>query len=335
MPTYLNDLYSLSADSTMHLSFHQALIADMRRLRAFCNATKQIVQPGDMVMDIGVGTGVLTLAAIEAGASKVICIDDDDVILLARETFHLNGCTRKTRLVRGNFLDLRFKGRSPDVIVAELLGNFALAENITELAVHIRRQFPNLKRIVPAWFELTVAPVEDFRFDDGLRVFEKPVDGMDLSHFHEAAIHNIYTRNVTKKQLLSKPECLARYELLEIETPDVDVKTSCTVTRKGTLHGVAGWFRSGLTDDIVMETGPFHPRVHWEDVIFPVASPVEVEPGDKVSFRFEGLCHGSGDVWSWVITVSRDGKMIARSRHDSDERLPRGRVPKQRIVGLS
>ena len=72
MPAYVNDLFPLSAESSMYLSFHQSLIADRRRLLTFCKAIKQVVQPGDVVMDIGVGTGVLSLAAIQAGASKVI-----------------------------------------------------------------------------------------------------------------------------------------------------------------------------------------------------------------------------------------------------------------------
>lgn len=335
MPKYTDDLFSITAKSTVNLSFHQSMIADRRRLRTFCDGVRQAVQAGDVMMDIGVGTGVLTLAAIQAGARRVICVDDDDIILHARETFKRNGCARKTRLVRGNILNIKFSGPEPDLVVSELLGSFALAENITEIAYHVREQFPSLTRFVPEWFELFVVPVEHNALNAAIREFDKPCEGMDLTHLTGPALNNVYAHNMTPRHHLGDPEILAHVDLLDIDDPDMNVLTTCDITRAGTLHGFSGWFRSKVYGDAMMETGPFFPRVHWEDVFFPIETPLEVRPGDVVSFRLIALCHGSGDVWAWTIEVQRRGKIVARSRLNSDYRLPRGRVLERTRVKLA
>ena len=231
-------------------------------------------------------------------------------------------------------MDLRFTGDEPDVIVAELLGSFALAENITEIACHLRTQFPSIKRMVPQWFELLVAPAEDKALNGGIRVFEEPVDGLDLTHLSFPALNNVYVKNLSAKHHLGPPETLAHVDLMKIKDGDLRASKTCKIARKGTLHSFTGWFRSGLSEDVVMETGPFHPRVHWEDVFFPVEYPVEVREGDQATFQLVALCHGSGDIWSWNVSVKRRGKEIYKCKLNSEFRLPHGRVNRKKTIRL-
>lgn len=334
MATYINDLFTMAPNAVNHLSFHQALITDRRRLNAFCRAVKRAVCPGDLVMDVGVGTGVLSMAALQAGARKVVCIDEDDIILFTRDIFRKNNCLRKTQLIRGNLLQIRFSGTPPDIVVAELLGSFALGENITEIMFYLLRQFPSLTRTVPEWFELIVAPVEDDYLNRAIREFEEPLPGMDLTPLARPALNNVYVRNVNKNNLLSDPEILAHVKLVELTDPDLKASVVCTVTKPGIIHGIAGWFRSGLWEGIKIETGPFFPRMHWEDVIFPIDQPVAVKPGDKIKFQLVALCHSSGDCWSWKIEISRRGKVLAKCMLNTDHRLPKGRMHERWKVKL-
>lgn len=334
MATYINDLFNMAPDAVNHLSFHQALITDRRRLNAFCRAVRGAVQPDDLVMDVGVGTGVLSMAALQAGARKVVCIDEDDIILFTRDIFRRNNCQRKTQLVRGNILQLRFSGTPPDIVVAELLGSFALGENITEVMFHLLRQFPSLTRTVPDWFELIIAPVEDKYFNRAIREFEEPLPGMDLTPLAYPALNNVYVRNVNKNMLLAPPAVLTHIRLVDLVSPDVKESVTCTVNKAGTIHGVAGWFRSGLWEDIVVETGPYFPRMHWEDVIFPIDQPIQVIPGDKIKFQLEAYCHGSGDCWVWGIEIKRRGKILTKCQLNTDSRLPVGRIQEKQKIKL-
>lgn len=46
---------------------------------------------GKTVLDVGCGTGILSMFCARAGASKVIAVDNSDIVDKARENVFLNG----------------------------------------------------------------------------------------------------------------------------------------------------------------------------------------------------------------------------------------------------
>jgi len=67
------------------------MIADAGRVDAYSAALRARVKSESVVLDIGVGTGILTLLACKAGAKKVYAVEPDGIIQLARETVAANG----------------------------------------------------------------------------------------------------------------------------------------------------------------------------------------------------------------------------------------------------
>src|SRR6185503_9679007 len=70
------------------LEKHRAMLADRVRVDAYASAIRAVVKPGDLVLDLGTGTGILAFLACEAGARHVFAIDKthkaDMASLLAR-----------------------------------------------------------------------------------------------------------------------------------------------------------------------------------------------------------------------------------------------------------
>ena len=88
------------------------------------------VHPGDLVLDIGCGTGILSIIAAELGCGRVIGVDLDPVaVKVARENIELNGFSDKIEIREGNLVEVIAEDEQADLIVANIL-----AEAIIELA---------------------------------------------------------------------------------------------------------------------------------------------------------------------------------------------------------
>ncbi|MBC3797407.1 50S ribosomal protein L11 methyltransferase [Acetobacterium tundrae] len=93
---------------------------------------EEYIKPGDVVLDIGCGTGVLSLIAGKLKAKKVVAVDFDTLaVRIARENAELNDLGDMVEIREGNLLDV-IDGEA-DVIVANIL-----AAAIVELSGIIR-----------------------------------------------------------------------------------------------------------------------------------------------------------------------------------------------------
>ena len=136
------------------------MIADKVRMEAYRKAIHKVVNKGDVVADIGTGSGILAFFSIQAGAKKVYAIEQNKIIEEAEELAKFNGLEKKIVFIkeRSDRVELPEK---VDVIISELIGYFGLEENLLHFKINARERF--LKpggKLVPAWIELYLVPVE-------------------------------------------------------------------------------------------------------------------------------------------------------------------------------
>lgn len=89
-------------------------------------ALEKTIQPGHSVIDVGTGSGVLSIGAALLGAQHVHALDLDEVaVTAARENIQLNQVTDRIEVVHGNLLD---SVEAPaDVVVANILADIILS----------------------------------------------------------------------------------------------------------------------------------------------------------------------------------------------------------------
>ena len=86
------------------------------------------MRPGDVVFDIGTGTGILAIAAAKLGAAHVAAVDfDSAAVAQARVNAALNGVEDRMSIANSDLLTAIPKGQQADVIVANLVTNAVLA----------------------------------------------------------------------------------------------------------------------------------------------------------------------------------------------------------------
>lgn len=135
-------------------------------------ALDKYIKPGDSVLDVGCGSGILSIAALKLGAGHATAIDiDETAVKVAAENMEVNHIgPKKYSLFHGNLMDdpeLKEKaGTGQDIIVANIL-----ADVILPLTGMIR---PHLKKgglyITSGIIDLKEAEVYDALIENGFEI---------------------------------------------------------------------------------------------------------------------------------------------------------------------
>ena len=107
---------------------YRDMLADDVRMSAYAAAIERVVKPGDIVIDLGAGLGILSFLAVKAGAARVYAIEKGDAIELARQVAAHNGLDDRIEFVASNSNDVLASQleRPADVLLSETLGSFAV-----------------------------------------------------------------------------------------------------------------------------------------------------------------------------------------------------------------
>ena len=307
------------------LHYHASLLADADRVDRFREAIHEVVRPGDVVVDIGSGTGLLAYFACQAGAERVFAIEEGPIVNVASEVALVNGFADRVEF----FNDRSYRVELPepaDVLVTETLWNFGAGEGMAGLLADARGRF--LKpgaRIIPAAVDLHVAPVQTDRVYAMLH--DRPADrhGIDLSSLRHYQVNNVHMPHLSDEDFLARPARLLSTEFNESTEADFEADVSVSVTKEGVLHGTCGWFSARLSPGVTLGNDPPSVTSSWAHAFFPVQNPVAVLPGDELSIHIE--TSDDGTVWRWRTTVGRAGAPLAAYDQSSAHGFPRKAIP--------
>ncbi|OGQ23468.1 MAG: hypothetical protein A3I05_08025 [Deltaproteobacteria bacterium RIFCSPLOWO2_02_FULL_44_10] len=137
------------------LTRHAHMVLDPYRTEPLVQAIEKTVKPGNLVLDIGTGIGILALVAARAGAKQVFAIDvDGESLELARFFAKQHNLEKKITFLEGLSFDLELDERV-DVILCETIGSACFDENILATLYDAKKRL--LKRsgkIIPQKAEL-------------------------------------------------------------------------------------------------------------------------------------------------------------------------------------
>jgi predicted RNA methylase len=116
---------------TFEPSFHREMLADRSRVEPFKRAIEQVVQDGDVVLDVGTGSGIMALLASEK-ASRVYTVERmGNIADFAEANFQRNANAHKfLPIIRKRAQDLTQDDipEKVDVVICELLQTWLIEE---------------------------------------------------------------------------------------------------------------------------------------------------------------------------------------------------------------
>ena len=306
----------------MRIEYHRTLIADRVRNEAFGRALAAVIRRGETtVADIGAGTGLLSLMAARLGAREVYLYEAAEVAGVAGKALKANR-VKNAHLLPCHSTEM-VDPPKVDVVVSETLGNYPFEEHIIETLNDARARFLEPGGvIIPRSIEQFVAPVVSERIHSELSAWDET--GFDLTAAKTMSLNNIYVRTLAPKELLEGGASAKVWDT-------VDFAKENRSTRKGeaswklaspvTVYGFATWWRAELAPGIVLSTAPGQARTHWEQLYFPLLSPLAAEAGETVAVSLRSRTSQEGGTHiAWTATrLDGEGRSQERQALDLDK----------------
>ena len=256
----------------------EKMVLDKLRTDVLLKAINKVVKKGDVVVDVGAGAGILSFAAISAGASKVFAIDYDAEALEAAKIYAKRfGFEKKIEFINGCSFDVDIPEKA-DVLLCETVGSLAYDENIMLTIADAKERFLKTKGIViPEALELWASPV----VSKASKHMWSDVFGFDMSPEEEPFF---YKNIVCKSCLLSKPQKLHAVYFNKSFDVDVDSEIQFKLNKSGVIGGIALWPRATWAKGLITDASPLKKATHWEQGILPLEER-SVKAGSIISAR--------------------------------------------------
>lgn len=298
------------------LSTHRFLMRDWERNEALAKAVKDIVRPGDIVVDLGAGTGFLSVLACKAGAKRVYAIERQGIADVAQRVAEANGVADRIVLIRKSSLKVKLPEKA-DVLISETLGHVGIDEDIVRYVSDGRRRFLKAGgKIIPSDIQVLAVPVESN--EDGPGLWDQKFCGVDYSPIVEGSFTApMLVRLRSRNGFLSEPKELLQVDLYRDRSFTEETSAEFEVVRSGRLHGFLVFFRSSAAPGAVMTNEVAGNTCNWDQGFLPAHKTTPVVEGQRISLtvRFGGYLFPD---WKWSYNVSGESSQKGAVQHEGD-----------------
>lgn len=247
---------------------HRTMIRDRVRTEAFQHAINTVVRPGDVVLDVGAGSGILSLFAARAGAARVYAVERTPIAGLAEQLAAANDLADTVTVIHGDVTEIDLP-EPVDVIVSEWLGGFGIDEGMLPPVIAARDRWLKpggvmIPHTVTAWTAL----VHDRHLADMVEFLRENPFGVKLEVLVEDTVNEIiYSgsfRHLAADDLRSerRPLWTTTTDRIRLEQAQAahEAEVMLPVHDRGTANALALWFSAELAPGTSLSVGPGDPR---------------------------------------------------------------------------
>lgn len=291
------------------LPAQQGMLSDAPRTEAFRRALEQVCAGGGVVLDVGCGSGVLSMFAAKAGADHVIAVEANRASAkIARALAEANGVGGKITFLEGRVeelagdidAELGRRGGKLKVLVSEFIGFCIIHEGMfTSVAFARDRWHP--EEVVPRSGDVYVCPFFIEAYPERATEFWMQEHyGLNFSAAASTALRSategVLSEQLSPDNLLADGQHVWHLDCMTASAEEASRMSPASVDfeveNRGALHGLCVFFTLELCPGVVLPCGPEDPPTHWKQMMallhaqegvapFPV-----LWPGDSINMTF-------------------------------------------------
>lgn len=281
--------YYYGSYSSFHI--HEEMLKDSVRTRTYQRAIED--NPEDfkdkIVLDIGCGTGILSIFAARAGAKHVYAVENAEIAIFAREIVKKNGLESKITILKGKMEDVVLPVKNVDIIISEWMGYFLLYESMLDCVLWARDKYLSKGgKMLPDRAQIYVAAIEDGQYKDQKKRFWNDVYGVDMSCMTPTVMKEPLVDVVNSDMLMSDSCKILDLDLVNMKKDDVNFSSTyrLKMNYNDRVHGLIAWFDTPftrLTRPNLLSTSPYKKYTHWKQTVLYSEEDIEVRQNDVMT----------------------------------------------------
>ncbi|XP_062509406.1 uncharacterized protein LOC134185598 isoform X2 [Corticium candelabrum] len=276
--------------SYSHFGIHKEMLQDDVRTgtyREFMLQTRHLFKD-KVVLDVGCGTGILSMIAAQCGAKQVIGVDKSTIIHQAVDIVMENGLHDVVTLIRGRIEDVQLPTEKVDIIVSEWMGYFLLFESMLDSVIFARDKWlSHTGSVYPDVCHISLAAVSNQTLWESNIAFWDDVYGFKMSCLKELSITEPLVTAINPESVVSDSVVVKTIDVKSVVVTDLDFEADFVlrVTRNCVCTAIVGYFNVQFNGDVQLSfsTHPSAKATHWKQTVFLLQEPIHVKEGDTLS----------------------------------------------------
>lgn len=272
---------------------HEEMIKDTVRTNAYRDAIMNNPEAfkDKVVLDIGAGTGILSIFAARAGAKHVYALEFAHIADYTTEIIKKNGLSDKITVIKAKVEECTLPVDTVDIIISEWMGYFCLYESMMDTVLYARDKWlvkDGSGIILPDTVHMYVGALEDADYKQRKLDFWHGVGyDIDMTCIKPSVLCEPLIDVCDKKYIISNNCKIQEIDLYTVKVEDLDftAQYELTFNRNDTFSGLIGWFDTifkKLPKPITLSTSPYTKATHWKQTTFYHEKDISVSEGDTL-----------------------------------------------------
>ncbi|XP_018407196.1 PREDICTED: protein arginine N-methyltransferase 1 [Cyphomyrmex costatus] len=273
-----------------HFAIHHEMLNDKTRTESYRDAllTNSNKFHDCIMLDVGCGTGILSMFAAKSGCSKVISVDQSDVIYHAMDIVRENNLSDIITLKRGRLEDISIGVDKVDAIISEWMGYFLLFEGMLDTVIYARDHYLTPGgTILPNRCTISIVGSSDTKRYIELVDYWSNVYGFKMSCMKAEALREPSIEICNVDHLITSIAEIQAFDLYKVTTDCINFSSPFTlnVKKTGSLTAIIGYFDIffDLDNPIHFSTGPCSTPTHWKQTVFSLSEPISITEGEVIN----------------------------------------------------